>query len=112
VVDSETIQNTPLNSHVSIIGLISLAPGIQAISATAQATLPVRGVTFAVGAGQRNSYGGVGFTLAVVTTMEVSLERGEGEVPPLNALSEFKVITSGGAAEFSQPSQVIVVSKS
>ena len=45
VVDSATIQNTPLDSHVSIIGLIALAPGIQAISATAQATLPVRGVT-------------------------------------------------------------------
>ena len=112
VVDSETIQNTPLNSHVSIIGLISLAPGIQAISATAQATLPVRGVTFAVGTGQRNSYGGVGFTLDGVTNMQVSLERGQGEVPPLDALSEFKVITSGAPAEFSQPAQVIVGSKS
>jgi hypothetical protein len=112
VVDSATIQNTPLDSHVSIIGLIALAPGIQAISATAQATLPVRGVTFAVGTGQRNSYGGVGFTLDGVTNMQVSLERGEGEVPPLDALSEFKVITSGAAAEFSQPSEVIVVSKS
>lgn len=112
VVDSATIQNTPLNSHVSIIGLIALAPGIQAISATAQATLPVRGVTFAVGTGQRNSYGGVGFTLDGVTNMQVSLERGQGEVPPLDALSEFKVITSGAAAEFSQPSAVVVVSKS
>lgn len=112
VVDSATIQNTPLNSHVSIIGLIALAPGIQAISATAQATLPVRGVTFAVGTGQRNSYGGVGFTLDGVTNMQVSLERGQGEVPPLDALSEFKVITSGAAAEFSQPAQVVVVSKS
>lgn len=112
VVDSATIQNTPLNSHVSIIGLIALAPGIQAISANAQATLPVRGVTFAVGTGQRNSYGGVGFTLDGVTNMQVSLQRGQGEVPPLDALNEFKVITSGAAAEFSLPSAVVVVSKS
>jgi hypothetical protein len=112
VVDSATIQNMPLNSHVSILGLIALAPGIQAISPTAQATLPVRGVTFSVGAAQRDSYGGVGFTLDGVANMQISLQRGLGEVPPLDALSEFKVITNGAAAEFNQPAQVVAVSKS
>lgn len=111
VVDSETIQNTPLNGHLSVLGLLSLAPGVQGISATAQSTLPNRGVTFAVGAGQRNSYGGVGFTLDGVTSMQVSLQRGLPEIPPLDAVSEFKVISSGSAGEFTQPAQVVVVSK-
>ena len=43
--------------------------------------------------------------------MEVTLERGEGEVPPLDGLAEFKVLTSAAPAEFNQPSQVVVVSK-
>ena len=29
VVDSQTIQNTPLNGHTSIIGLLALAPGVR-----------------------------------------------------------------------------------
>jgi hypothetical protein len=112
VIDSQTLQNTPLNSHLSIVGLLQLIPGVQAISATAQDTLPVRGVTFSVGGAQRNSYGGVGFTLDGVTNTDVALQRGEGEVPPLDAISEFKMVTSGGSAEFSQGAEVIVVSKS
>ena len=112
VIDSQTLQNTPLNSHLSIVGLLQLIPGVQAISATAQDTLPVRGVTFSIGSSQRNSYGGVGFTLDGVTNTDVALQRGEGEVPPLDAISEFKMVTSGGAAEFGQGAQVVVVSKS
>ncbi|HEY4378762.1 MAG TPA: TonB-dependent receptor [Acidobacteriaceae bacterium] len=112
VIDSQTLQNTPLNSHLSIVGLLQLIPGVQAISATAQDTLPVRGVTFSIGGAQRNSYGGVGFTLDGVTNTDVALQRGEGEVPPLDAISEFKMVTSGGTAEFGQGAQVIVVSKS
>ena len=112
VIDSQTLQNTPLNSHLSIIGLLQLIPGVQAISATAQDTIPDRGVTFSVGGAQRNSYGGVGFSLDGVTNTQVALQRGEGEVPPLDAISEFKMVTSGGSAEFGQGAQVIVVSKS
>ncbi len=112
VIDSQTLQNTPLNSHLSIIGLLQLIPGVQSISATAQDTVPNRGVTFSIGGAQRNSYGGVGFTLDGVTNMQISLQRGQGEVPPLDAISEFKMITSGGSAEFAQPAQVIVASKS
>ena len=44
--------------------------------------------------------------------MEVTLERGEGEVPPLDGIAEFKVITSAIPAEYNQPAQVIVISKS
>ncbi len=112
VIDSQTLQNTPLNSHLSIIGLLQLIPGVQAISATAQDTVPNRGVTFSIGGAQRNSYGGVGFTLDGVTNMQISLQRGQGEVPPLDAISEFKAITSGGSAEFPQAAQIIVASKS
>jgi hypothetical protein len=42
----------------------------------------------------------------------VTLQRGEGEVPSLDAIGEFKVITTGAPAEFNQPAQMIVVSKS
>lgn len=110
VVDSQTIQNTPLNGRLSVIGLIALAPGVQ--GAGAQDQLAVRGVTPSIGTGTRNSYGGVGSTLDGVTNQEVTLQRGEGEVPSLDAISEFKVLTNGAPAEFNQPSQIIVVSKS
>jgi hypothetical protein len=110
VVDSATIQNTPLNGHVSILGLINLVPGVQDVAPQDQ--VPVRGVTLAFGTNQRNSYGDAGFTFDGVTNEEVELQRGEGEVPPLDALAEFKVITQGAPAEFNQPNQVIVVSAS
>lgn len=109
VVDSPTIQNTPLNGHLSILGLLNLVPGVQDVAAQDQ--VPVRGVTLAFGTNQRNSYGDVGFTFDGVTNMEVMLQRGEGEVPPLDALAEFKVITTGAPAEFNQPNQVIIVSQ-
>jgi hypothetical protein len=109
VVDSNTIQNTPLNGHLSILGLMTLVPGVQDIAP--QDSVPVRGVTLAFGGNQRNSYGNAGFTFDGVTNMEVALQRGEGEVPPLDALAEFKVITNGAPAEFNQPNQVIVVSQ-
>jgi len=109
VVDSPTIQNTPLNGHLSILGLLNLVPGVQDVAAQDQ--VPVRGVTLAFGTNQRNSYGDVGFTFDGVSNMEVMLQRGEGEVPPLDTLSQFKVITSGAPAEFNQPNQVIIVSQ-
>lgn len=68
--------------------------------------MPVRGVTLAFGTNQRNSYGNVGFTFDGVINEEIELQRGAGEVPPLDALSEFKVITQGAPAEFNQPNQV------
>ncbi|WP_446743416.1 carboxypeptidase regulatory-like domain-containing protein [Silvibacterium acidisoli] len=110
VVDSSSIQTTPLNGHVSILGLINLVPGVQDVAAQDQ--VPVRGVTLAFGTNQRNAYGDAGFTYDGVTNEEVELQRGEGEVPPLDAISEFKVITQGAPAEFNQANQTIIVSAS
>jgi hypothetical protein len=109
VVDSATIVNTPLNGRLGIIGLLALAPGVQ--GAGAQDQIPVFGVTPSVGTGARNAYGGVGFTLDGAINMWVGLQRPLGEVPPLDGISEFKVITSGAPAEFSQPSNITVVSR-
>jgi hypothetical protein len=110
VIDSQAIQNTPLNGRLSVMGLIALAPGIQGVGAQDQ--LATRGLTVAVGTGSRNSYGGMGDTLDGVTNQEVTLQRGEPEVPSLDALSQFKVLSTGAPAEFNQPTQVIVVSAS
>jgi hypothetical protein len=110
VVDSQAIQNTPLNGRLSVIGLIALAPGVQA--AGAQDQLATRGVTPSIGTGGRNAYGGVGSTLDGVTNQEVTLQRGEGEVPSLDAIAEFKILSNGAPAEFNQPAQIIVVSAS
>ena len=109
VVDNATIVNTPLNGRLSVMGLIALAPGVQ--NAGAQDQMPVYGVTPSIGTGGRNAYGGVGFSLDGAPNLEVTLERGEGEVPPLDGVAEFKVITSDVPAEFAQPSQITVVSK-
>ena len=110
VVDRQAIQNTPLNGRLSIIGLIALAPGVQA--AGSQDQLATRGVTAAIGTGGRNAYGGLGSTLDGVTNQEVTLQRGEGEVPSIDAISQFKVLSNGAPAEFTQPAQIIVVSAS
>ena len=110
VVDSATIQNTPLNGHVSILGLINLTPGVQDVAAQDQ--VPVRGVTLAFGTNQRNSYGDVGNTFDGVTNMEIELQRAQGEVPSLDAIAEFKVIDQGAPAEFNQPNQIVVASAS
>jgi hypothetical protein len=58
VVDSQAIQNTPLNGRLSVMGLIAIAPGVQ--GAGAQDQLAVRGITPSIGTGTRNSYGGMG----------------------------------------------------
>jgi Carboxypeptidase regulatory-like domain len=110
VIDSQAIQNTPLNGRLSVMGLIALAPGVQGVGAQDQ--LAVRGMTYAVGTGSRNAYGGLGSTLDGVVNKEVTLQRAEPEVPSLDALSQFKVLTTGAPAEFNEPSQVIVVTAS
>ncbi|MFC5863184.1 carboxypeptidase regulatory-like domain-containing protein [Acidicapsa dinghuensis] len=110
LVDSSSIQTTPLNGHVSILGLISLVPGVQDVAAQDQ--VPVRGVTLAFGTNQRNAYGDANFTYDGVINEEIELQRGEGEVPPLDAISQFKVITQGAPAEFNQANQTIIVSAS
>ena len=110
VIDSQAIQNTPLNGRLGINGLIALAPGVQGVGAQDQ--LDTRGLTPAVGTGGRNAYGGIGTTLDGVTNAEVTLQRSEGEVPSLDAIAQFKILTTGAPAEFNQPAQIIVVSAS
>jgi hypothetical protein len=110
VIDSQAIRNTPLNGRLGLNGLVALAPGVQ--GAGAQDQLDTRGVTAAIGTGSRNAYGGLGSTLDGVTNQEVTLQRGEGEVPSLDAISEFKILTTGAPAEFNQPAQIIVASAS
>ncbi|HSU18178.1 MAG TPA: carboxypeptidase-like regulatory domain-containing protein, partial [Acidobacteriaceae bacterium] len=61
VIESQAIQNTPLNGRLSLMGLIALAPGVQGVGAQDQ--LATRGLTFAAGTGSRNSYGGLASTL-------------------------------------------------
>jgi hypothetical protein len=110
VIDSQAIQNTPLNGRLGLMGLIALAPGVQ--SAGAQDQLATRGVTAAIGTGGRNAYGGLGSTLDGVSNKEVTLQRAEPEVPSLDAIAQFKVLTNGAPAEFNEPAQIIVVSAS
>jgi hypothetical protein len=110
VVDQQAITNIPLNGRLDLVGLIAMAPGVQ--GAGAQDQLATRGVTAAIGTGGRNAYGGLGSTLDGVTNQEVTLQRGEGEVPSLGAIAEFKVLPSGAPAEFNQPSQIVVASAS
>ena len=110
VIDSQAIQNTPLNGRLSVMGLVALAPGVQ--SAGAQDQLAVRGMTPSIGTGSRNAYGGLGNTLDGVTNKEVTLQRSEPEIPSIDALSQFKVLTTGAPAEFNEPAQVIVVTAS
>jgi len=110
VIDSEAIQNAPLNGRLGLMGLIAQAPGIQGVGPQDQ--LATRGETFAAGTGSRNSYGGLGSTFDGVTNAEITLQRAEPEVPSLDAISQFKVLSNGSPAEFGQPTQVIVVSAS
>ena len=92
------------------MGLIALAPGMQGVGAQDQ--MATRGLTFAAGTGSRNSYGGLGVSFDGVINKEVTLQRGEPEIPSLDALSQFKVLSTGASAEFNEPTQVIVVSSS
>ena len=109
VIESKTIVNTPLNGRLSIMGLMALAPGVQ--GAGAQDQMPVYGVAPSIGTGARNAYGGVGSTLDGALNMNSSLERDTGEVPPLDGIAEFKMLTSNVPAQFNQPAQIVVVSK-
>lgn len=111
VLDSNNLQNTPLNGRLSLLGMMVLAPGIQNLS-TAQDTIPAFGVTLAVGTGRRNSYGGMATTLDGAVNEQISLQRSEAEIPSIDALEQFKVITTGAPAEFSQAGQIIVATKS
>ncbi len=109
VVDSATITDTPLNGRLGITGLLALAPGVQ--GAGSQDQIPVYGVAPSINTGSRNAYGALGFTLDGGVNMYVGLQRPLGEVPPLDGIGEFKVITTDAPAEYNQASQIVVISK-
>jgi hypothetical protein len=109
VIDSAAIQNAPLNGRLSLVGLIALAPGIQGTGLQDQ--VATRGLSVAVGTGSRSStYGGFGNTLDGVSNTEITIQRSEPEIPSLDAIAEFKVLSNGAPAEFNQPAQAVVVS--
>jgi len=110
VVESESIQNTPLNGRLSVMGLIAISPGVQAVGAQDQ--LADRGMTPAIGSGGRNAYGGLGASFDGVVNQEVALARAAPEIPPIDAIGQFKMLSSGAPAEFNEQAQLIVVSKS
>ncbi len=109
LIDSVTITNTPLNGRLGITGLLALAPGVQA--AGSQDQIPVYGITPAINSGARNALGAVGFTLDGGVNMNMGLQRPLGEVPPLDGIEEFKVLTTNASAEYNQAAQIIVISK-
>jgi hypothetical protein len=110
VIESQSIQNTPLNGRLSVMGLIAISPGVQAVGAQDQ--LADRGMTPAIGSGGRNAYGGFGATYDGVVNQEVALARAAPEIPPFGAIGQFKMVSSGAPAEFGEQAQLIVVSKS
>lgn len=107
VIDNKSITQLPLNGRLNIMGLMSLAPGIQ--NAGAQDQVPYYGITPTVSGGSNT--GSVAFSLDGISNSASWIERGLVEYPPLDGLQEFKVITSGASAEFGKAAQVIVVSK-
>lgn len=109
VIDAATITDTPLNGRLGITGLLALAPGVQ--GAGAQDQIPVFGVTPSINAGSRNAYGAVEFTLDGGINEFVALQRPLGEVPPLDGIAEFKVITTNAPAEYSKAADIVVVSR-
>jgi hypothetical protein len=111
VIDKAAIQQAPLNGRLSLVGLIALAPGVQGTGLQDQ--VATRGLSLAVGTGGRSStYGGFGNTLDGVSNTEITIQRSEPEIPSLDAIAEFKVLTNGAPAEFNQPAQAVVVSAS
>jgi hypothetical protein len=111
LLDSNQIESTPLNGRLTLVGLMILAPGVQGLN-NAQDVIPVSGVTLSVGSTRRNSYGSLQTTLDGSINEELVLQRSAAELPSIDALDQFKIITSGVPAEFGQQAQIIVATKS
>jgi hypothetical protein len=111
VLDSNQIESTPLNGRLTLQGLMILSPGVQGMP-NAQDQIPTSGVTLSVGSTRRNSYGTLQTTLDGSVNEELVLQRSAGEIPSIDALDQFKIITSGVPAEFGQQAQIIVTTKS
>jgi hypothetical protein len=111
VLDSNQIESTPLNGRLTLQGLMILSPGVQGMP-NAQDQIPTSGVTLSVGSTRRNSYGTLATTLDGSVNEELVLQRSAGEIPSIDALDQFKIITNGAPAEFGQQAQIIITTKS
>ena len=96
VVDSNQIENMPLNGRSDIYSLLSLAPGIQR---GAQNPV-VPGATW---------FGSTNMTIDGVSNLDVGNERLGPTVPSLESIAEFRVITNAASAEFGRGGAQIVV---
>jgi hypothetical protein len=100
VVDSNQIENMPLNGRSDIYSLLSLAPGIQ----RGQQNPVVAGATW---------FGSTKMTIDGVSNLDVGNERLGPTVPSLESIAEFKVITNAASAEFGRGgAQIVVATKS
>lgn len=107
VMDTDTIVNTPLNSRLNMSNLLALAPGFQ--NTGTQDGIPNYGITPTMNGG--SSYGALAYSIDGVVNIATNIERAYGEIIPIDGIREFKVITSGGSAEFGKANQVVVVTK-
>lgn len=100
VVDGSQVSTMPLNGRGNMLGLMSLAPGVQ------------RGNVNPLIAGG-DWYGGANFTVDGVNNNDNANERGLSNFPSLESVAEFKVMGSGAPAEFGRGgAQVMLVTKS
>jgi hypothetical protein len=108
VVDNKLIAEMPLNGRLNIVSLLVLAPGVQDFED--QSAVPTTGINPQIGGGGTHN---ANFTLDGVSNTENNNIRGLGDWPSLEAIQEFKVVSSNGSAQFGQGgAQVMVVSKS
>jgi hypothetical protein len=99
VVDSRQIATMPLNGRGNIFNLIAIAPGVMR---TGQNPVISGGVWF----------GSTNMTVDGVSNIDTGNERLSPLTPSIEAIGEFRVISSGASAEFGRGgAQVIVATK-
>lgn len=111
VLDSNDLQNTPNNGRLSLYAMYMLAPGVQNLAYPPD-QVQKYGVTLSIGSTRRNSYGTMGTTLDGTVNMQKNIQRSNQEVPSIDALDQFKMLTNGVPAEYGEQGQIITVTKS
>jgi hypothetical protein len=99
VVDNAQIKAMPLNGRTNIFGLMALAPGVQQSGQNPS----ISGSAFR---------GGTSSTVDGASNDDTANERLLANVPSLDSISEFKVVSSLAPAEFGKASAVITATKS
>jgi outer membrane receptor protein involved in Fe transport len=93
LIDDRRVQDLPLNGR-NVVDLAALTPGVSSVSTTVMATYTQQAIT--VDGGRQTS---TNFLLDGAPTQ--FYHRGQGlQLPPPDAVQEFKVITSGAPAEY------------